>query len=773
MLEVNRTLNNPQVTEAITKGLNPPQREAVECMDGPLLILAGAGSGKTRVLTHRAAHLVATGRATVEQILCVTFTNKAAREMEARIQTLLAQLGLQLSSQRQRMWISTFHSIGARVLREHIELLDYKPFFVIYDSADQMAMVKKVCVALGIDDKVTPAKTFAARINAVKTEGYTPTDIDKKPHLMDEQQLRVFTRYEEEMKQANALDFNDLLIKWYQLWRDYPALLDVYRERFRYVMVDEYQDTNAIQYKLVRLLADGHKNLCVVGDEDQSIYSWRGADIQNILSFEKDFVDARIVKLEQNYRSTQVIVEAASTVIKNNSQRKDKTLFTERERGELILIREENNEYDEARFVVGEIAKLLSSTGASPEEVAVFYRTNAQSRVLEEQLRARSIPYKIVGGMKFFDRMEVKDILGYLKLILNPSDDVAFKRVLNVPARGLGKTTADRLDEIAAGVRLPLIEVTSRALDVREFNAGTTSKLRGFLSIIEGLREEAMRLSLPDLTSLVIERTGYVQKLVAENTPEADARIQNLEELQNAVTQFAEERGEEGHLQAFLEEMALVADADDAGQSEDAQARTITLMTLHISKGLEFPYVFIVGCEEGLFPSGRATDSKDPTDLEEERRLCYVGMTRAEKRLVMTHARARKVWGADQMNPPSRFLREIPNSHATRQSSSGQRPRFMSQEERGFGDTYSPHPLMASGSSADPFPDYEGGDSFDDTGTPSPATLTKGMRVRHPSHGLGQIDKVEGVGPDMRVWVVFADKSMKKFVARYARLERA
>jgi DNA helicase-2/ATP-dependent DNA helicase PcrA len=773
MLEVNRTLNNPQATEAITQGLNPPQREAVECMDGPLLILAGAGSGKTRVLTQRAAHLVATGRATIEQILCVTFTNKAAREMEARIQSLLSQLGLQLSSQRQRMWISTFHSIGARILREHIELLDYKPFFVIYDTSDQMAMVKKVCAALGIDDKVTPAKTFAARINSVKTEGYTPEDIAKRPHLMDEQQLRVFTRYEEEMKQANALDFNDLLIKWYQLWRDYPAILDVYRERFRYVMVDEYQDTNAIQYKLVRLLADGHRNLCVVGDEDQSIYSWRGADIQNILSFEKDFVDARVVKLEQNYRSTQVIVEAASTVIKNNSQRKDKTLFTQRERGELILIREENNEYDEARFVVGEISKLLSSTGASPEEIAIFYRTNAQSRVLEEQLRARSIPYKIVGGMKFFDRMEVKDILGYLKLILNPSDDVAFKRVLNVPARGIGKTTADRLDEIAAGVRLPLIEVTSRALDMREFNAGTTSKLRGFLTLIEALREEAMRLSLPELTSLVIERTGYVQKLVAEDTPEADARIQNLEELQNAVTQFAEERGEEGHLQAFLEEMALVADADDAGQDEDANARTITLMTLHISKGLEFPYVFIVGCEEGLFPSGRATDSKDPTDLEEERRLCYVGMTRAEKRLVMTHARARKVWGADQMNPPSRFLREIPNSHAVRQSSSGQRPRFMEQGQRGFGDSYSAHPLMSSGPAADPFPDYEVGDSFDEPSSAAPTTLTKGMRVRHPNYGVGQIFQVEGSGPDMRVSVVFGDQSIKKFVAKYARLERA
>ena len=405
------------VLTGITRGLNPPQVEAVNTLDGPLLILAGAGSGKTRVLTHRIANLIATGRCAPDQILAVTFTNKAAREMEKRTQSLLQSLGLALGLAPGRMWISTFHSIAARLLREHIELLDYRRTFGIYDTGEQLAMVKKVLSALGIDEKLHPAKNFASRINSVKTEGLTPADVRKRRHLMDDQQLAVFERYEEEMKRANALDFGDLLIKTHELFRDYPAVLDAYRDKFRYIMVDEYQDTNAVQYKIVRLLADGHGNLCVVGDEDQSIYSWRGADIQNILSFEKDFPKAKVVKLEENYRSTQTIIGAATHVIRNNTQRKDKTLFTNNPQGDPIVVREENNEYDEARFVVTEIAKFLRESDASPEDIAIFYRTNAQSRVLEEQFRSRAIPYRLVGGMKFYDRLEVKDILGKLKLI--------------------------------------------------------------------------------------------------------------------------------------------------------------------------------------------------------------------------------------------------------------------------------------------------------------------------------------------------------------------
>lgn len=770
--------------DVITQGLNTPQAEAVRSLDGPLLILAGAGSGKTRVLTHRIAALIATGRATPDQILAVTFTNKAAREMENRTQALLRQYGLGTGESSfhssDRMWISTFHAIGARLLREHIELLDYRSTFGIYDSAEQLAMVKKVAGALGFDEKLYPAKIFAGRINSVKTDGLTPDDVRKRRHLMDDQQLAVFERYEEEMKRANALDFGDLLIKTHQLFTDYPDVLEAYRNKFRYIMVDEYQDTNVIQYKIVRLLADGHQNICVVGDEDQSIYSWRGADIQNILSFEKDFPGAKVVKLEENYRSTQIIINAATHVIRNNTQRKDKTLFTNNPSGDPIIVREEGNEYDEARFVVNEIAKLLRETEASPEEIAVFYRTNAQSRVLEEQFRSRTIPYKIVGGMKFYDRMEVKDILAYLKLILNPSDDISFKRVINVPARGIGKTTIEKIEAISNQNRISMVEAASWAVDHREFNAGTASKVRGFLNLLLALRDEARQISLPDLAIAIVDKTEYAKRLIAEGTPEAEARVENLEELQNAVTKFAEERGEEGHLQAFLEEMALVSDADDEG---GAGERAVTMMTLHISKGLEFPYVFMVGCEENLFPSGRATDSADPTEIEEERRLCYVGMTRAEKRLWMTHARTRKVWGSDQMNPPSRFLRELPKEGIVQQSSVASRPRFL--EKWGSSDSYgsqsgtsSSHPLMGDAMRSpsgrqghSPFPDYENSsDSFDHVD--SGPEYRKGLRVRHPSYGVGQVLQVEGSGPETKVTVVFSDNTVKKFVAKYARLER-
>jgi DNA helicase II / ATP-dependent DNA helicase PcrA len=769
-----------QGLEAITRGLNPPQYDAVMTLDGPLLILAGAGSGKTRVLTHRIANLIATGRATPDQILAVTFTNKAAREMEKRTQSLLQALHLPGGvpaggnnwSMRGRMWISTFHSIGARLLREHIELLDYRPFFGIYDSGEQLAMVKKVCAALGFDEKLHPAKNFCSRINAVKTDGLMPEDVRKHRHLMDDQQLAVFERYEEEMKRANALDFGDLLIKTHQLFTDYPAVLDAYRSQFRYIMVDEYQDTNSVQYKIVRLLADEHQNLCVVGDEDQSIYSWRGADIQNILSFEKDFPKTKVVKLEENYRSTQTIINAATVVIRNNTQRKDKTLFTNNPQGEAIIVREENNEYDEARFVVNEISKLLRESETSPEEIAVFYRTNAQSRVLEEQFRSRAIPYRLVGGMKFYDRMEVKDVLGYLKLVLNPGDDISFKRVINVPARGIGKTTVERVEEISNTSRISMIDAATMAIESREFNSGTTSKLRNFLNLLESLRDEARQVSLPDLALAVVDKTDYAKRLITEGTPESEARLQNLEELQNAITKFAEERGEEGHLQSFLEEMALVSDADDVGNGE--AERCVTMMTLHISKGLEYPIVFIVGCEEGLFPSGRATDSNDPTEIEEERRLCYVGMTRAEKRLFMTYARTRKVWGSDQMNPPSRFLKELPKEGVVMQSAIASRPRFLEKwgdtDVSGFGPQGGRgHPLMDSS----PFPDYEGGsESFDDVPSGS-AGFSKGMRVRHPSYGTGSVLQIEGAGPDMKVTVVFADNTVKKFVAKYARLERA
>jgi len=758
--------------------LNPPQRDAAETLSGPLLILAGAGSGKTRVLTYRTANIIAQGRANSDEILAVTFTNKAAKEMEGRIQDLLRKVEVPVYG---RLWISTFHSICARILREHIHLLDYKPFFGIYDTADQLSMIKKVLTAMGIDEKTYPAKAFAARINAAKIEALTPEDVRlKRSRLMDERSQQVYAKYEEEMKRANSLDFGDLLMKTYLLFCDYPAVLESYQKKFRYIMVDEYQDTNRIQYLIVRKLADAHHNLCVVGDEDQSIYSWRGADIHNILDFEKDFPEAKVVKLEENYRSTQTIINAATQVIRNNTQRKDKMLFTNNTGGDPIIVREENNEYDEARFVINEIQGLLNGGEFSASDVAIFYRTNAQSRVLEEQFRTRNIPYKIVGGMKFYERMEIKDILAYMKLILNPTDDVAFKRVINVPARGIGKTTVDRLEEFSGSRDLPMIEGAALAVDQREFNAGATSKMRGFLLLLENLRNQAMTLSLPELYHAILDATAYVQRLKEEDSPEAEGRIENLEEFDNAIAKFSEERGEEGTLQTFLEEMSLVSDQDNL---EDAdEAKNVTMMTLHISKGLEFPAVFIVGLEENLFPSGRAAEeSEDPTAIEEERRLAYVGMTRAEKKLTLTYARSRKVWGAEHQNPPSRFLKELPKEGVIMQSSAG-RPSFADRMRARAGSSSGGggYPSSAFGDDfavgskrGSPMPSYEdfADESFDDA-DPSSGDLRKGMRVRHPTYGVGAILTTEGAGQDLKVSVVFGDNTVKKFVAKYARLER-
>ena len=761
--------------QELLRGLNPPQRQAVEALEGPLLILAGAGSGKTRVLTFRMANLIAQGLAAPDEILAVTFTNKAAKEMESRINSLLRQIGCRTEG---RLWISTFHSICARLLREHIHLLDYQSFFGIYDSGDQLSMIKRVAVALNLDEKTHPAKTFQARINAAKTEALLPADVRKRGHWMDERSLAVYERYEQEMKRANSLDFGDLLLKTYELLQSYPAVLESLQAKFRYLMVDEYQDTNRIQYLLVQKLASAHGNLCVVGDEDQSIYSWRGADISNILSFEKDFPDCTVIKLEENYRSSQTIVDAATHVIKNNSQRKDKTLFTQNEPGDKIRVREENNEYDEARFVASQIERMASDGEYAHKDVAIFYRTNAQSRVFEEQLRTRNIPYRLVGGVKFYERAEIKDILGYMKLCLNPGDDVAFKRIVNVPARGIGKTTVDRLEELSIAAAQSLIVTTSTAVDQREFNAGATSKLRGFLTLIQGLREGARTLTLPEFYHSILDVTQYVQRLKAEGTPEADARIQNLEEFDNAISKFSEERGDEATLQTFLEEMSLVSDADQMKDSDDA----VTMMTLHISKGLEYPVVYVVGLEEGLFPSGRSTESSaDPTGLEEERRLMYVGMTRARKKLTLTYARMRKVWGSEQMNPPSRFLKEIPPEHVEF-STSVSRPRFASAYggasaggagTSGGGESWRGGYARAAQARSGT-PNYEdfADESFDSDDDAPGAELQRGMRVRHPTYGVGSIYQLEGAGADLKVSVLFSDKTIKKFVVKYARLER-
>ncbi len=752
--------------EIITKDLNPAQKEAVTTPQGPLLILAGAGSGKTRVLTHRMANIIASGLAAPEEILCVTFTNKAAREMESRIYHLLSQMGAPIRAQ---LWISTFHSFCVRVLKRHITLLDYRPHFSIFDPSDQLSQIKKVMAALNVNDKIHPAKNFQYRISNAKMLGLTPEKVRQATgtSLMDPKSLEVYTRYEEEMKKNNALDFDDLLLKMYELLQMYPAVLEELQNHFRFIMVDEYQDTNHIQYLLVKTLAEKHRNLCVVGDEDQSIYSWRGADIRNILDFEKDFPEAKVVKLEENYRSTKTIVTAATHLIKNNSQRKDKTLFTSNPDGDMIQVVEEKNEYDEARFVVKTIQSRINEAEGDYHDYAIFYRTNAQSRVLEEQLRTHSIPYKIVGGMRFFERMEIKDLLSYMKLSLNPADDVALKRIINVPTRGIGKTTVEQLEDFATANKLTLLEAIPQVVNKKIFHAGTTSKLRRFYDLIVQIQEDALHFPLSEFYPLVLERTGYVEALKKEDTVESAARLENLEELENAIAQFEQERGEEASLQSFLEEMALVSDQDALKE----QMNSVTLMTLHISKGLEYPYVFIVGLEENLFPSRVDPTNLNSDDLEEERRLAYVGMTRARQKLWLTYARNRRVWGQEQMNPPSRFLKEIPQDLVQFKSTAPRMPSFANRSAYG---TAPQHGSTGYGSKPkyrdefdQRFPEYaeESSNGFS-------SEFNKGQRVKHPTFGMGTVFSVEGSGDQTKVSVLFSDQTIKKFVVKYARLER-
>ncbi len=743
------------MTDFIENSLNPVQVQAATTTEGPVLILAGAGSGKTRVLTYRMAHMITQGLASPHEILAVTFTNKAAREMKDRVIQLLSSFDIPLFND---LWISTFHSICVKILRSHIEYIGYNPQFTIYDDSDQLATIKKILRFMNINDKIYPAKSFKSKINQAKMLGLTPEEVSQNfSSLMDEQSLLVYSTYEQEMKKSNALDFNDLLLKTYQLFVSSPQVLKHYQDQFKYIMVDEYQDTNKIQYLIVKMLSQQHKNLCVVGDEDQSIYSWRGADISNILNFEKDFLKAQTFKLEQNYRSTKNIVSAASAIIQNNTQRKDKVLFSENNDGSLITVKEEMDEYEEAKYAIKEIENLHDQKGYNYKDCAIFYRTNAQSRVLEEQLRTKSIPYKLVGGMRFYDRLEIKDIISYLKVVLNPKDDNAIKRIINTPARGIGKTTVTKLEDLTQRENISLLEACMRATENKVVNSGTGKKLVNFYNLIQGVISESHVLTLSDLYKSILDKTQYVVKLKLENTSEAQNRIDNLEELNNALVQFENERGEDATLQNYLEEMSLVSDLDKVDQFADA----VTLMTLHISKGLEFPNVFIVGLEEGLFPSFQSLDAADPEKMEEERRLAYVGMTRAEENLYLTYAKRRKIWGQEKQFLPSPFIKEIPDQYIDFKASF-RRPSFF--------DKYASSKRSYSNDSIefDAVPSYDEEQVYDPDADDG---FRKGMRVKHPTFGVGAIFKVEGSGDTQKVSVMFNDKNTRKFVVKYARLE--
>ena len=633
--------------------LNPPQKEAVAHTEGPVLILAGAGSGKTRVLTHRIAYLIEEMGVNPWNILAITFTNKAAQEMRERVDKLV---GFGSES----IWVSTFHSTCVRILRRHIDNIGYATNFTIYDADDQKSVIKDVCRKLNIDTKIYKERSLLAQISHAKDELLTPDDMEMKAagDFNMKKVASVYREYQNALRKNNALDFDDLIVKTVELFEKCGAVLEYYQERFKYIMVDEYQDTNTAQFKFVSLLAQKYENLCVVGDDDQSIYKFRGANIGNILGFERVFPDAKVIRLEQNYRSTKNILCAANMVIANNTERKAKTLWTENEEGPKVHFRQFFNAYEEAEYVAGEISRGKREGLYNYRDCAILYRTNAQSRIFEEKFISANIPYKLVGGVNFYARKEIKDLLCYLKTVDNARDDLAVQRIINVPKRGIGATTMGRVQDYADNMGISLYEALRVAEEVPSIGR-SVAKIDSFVTFIQTLKSKADVLSVEDLLQEIIDGTGYVEALEAEDTEEARARIENIDELISKTVAYQEAMEEQdlpATLSGFLEEVALVADIDTVDPDQDY----VLLMTLHSAKGLEFPEVFMVGMEDGIFPSHMTISYGDDGELEEERRLCYVGITRAMKELTLTCAQQRMIRGETQYNKVSRFVREIP-----------------------------------------------------------------------------------------------------------------
>ena len=740
--------------------LNPPQKEAVLHGEGPLLVLAGAGSGKTRVIVHRIAHLVQERAVPPWQILAVTFTNKAAGEMRERVTHILGAGELPL--------ISTFHSSCARILRHDIRHLGYDSNFAIYDDKDCERLLKECAAELNLDEKKYPPKALGSAIDEFKNSGLTPDRVPAgSPY--EATLARVYALYQQRLKRCNAVDFGDLLLLTVRLFEEHPEVLVKYQERYRWILVDEYQDTNPVQYRLVQLLAGARQNLCVVGDDDQSIYGWRGADIRNILEFEKDFPGVKVVKLEQNYRSTKTILDGAWNVVEKNRGRKPKRLWTDNPDGERIVYRTLQNEWEEARLVCREAERHLAQ-GGDLSEVAVFYRTNAQSRVVEDAMVAAGIPYHMVGGVRFYARLEVKDILAYLKVLDNPSDDVALKRIINTPPRGIGHATVQRISSFAAEKGIPFYDAMLEAADGSLLAAGARGKVASFAAELEKYRELADALPLAELAAAVIQDSGYLAKLKAVGSDEAQERIENLQELVTAMQAFDSGQGEKG-LADFLEQVALVSDLEQEGEGKKS---SVTLMTLHSAKGLEFPLVFMVGMEERLFPHLRSLE--DPVQMEEERRLCYVGMTRAKKRLFLLNVRRRHIFGQEQMNPPARFIRDIPGELLDAGDPFQQYAAGSASHQTGgyapgpaAGVPLSPHNL-ASLFEEEIEPDF--GNEVRMVPEEHEDGVYLGMRVRHGQFGSGIIRKIEGEGDNQKVIISFASVGFKKLLVRFAGLER-
>ena len=757
--------------------LNEPQREAVYHTDGPLLILAGAGSGKTRVLTHRIAYLIEERNVNPWNILAITFTNKAAGEMRERVDSLV---GFGSES----IWVSTFHSMCVRILRRFIDRLGYDNRFTIYDTDDQKTLMKEVCKKVAIDTKVFKERSLMSAISSAKNELILPDEFELNAggDFAKLKIAKVYREYEAQLKANNALDFDDLLVKTVQLLQTQPDVLENYQERFRYIMVDEYQDTNTVQFQLVRLLAGKYRNLCVVGDDDQSIYKFRGANIRNILDFEHEFSDACVIKLEQNYRSTGNILNVANRVIANNKGRKEKTLWTANGEGELVHLRQFDTGYDEADFIAEDIKKEVRA-GASYNDHAVLYRTNAQSRLLEEKFVAMNVPYKIVGGVNFYARREIKDLLAYLKTIDNGMDDIAVRRIINVPKRGIGLTTINRIQESAAERGLGFYE-TLMAPELIPGIGRSAAKLDSFAALIEYFKGLTGQMSITDLLREVIEKTGYMESLDSEDKEDAQARKENIDELINkaaAYEEAAEDRDEPATLSAFLEEVALVADIDSLDEEQDY----VVLMTLHSAKGLEFPHVYLAGMEDGLFPSYMTITSDDRDDLEEERRLCYVGITRAEQELTLTCARRRMVRGETQYNKISRFIKEIPaellDTGSRRIEPETEVPvqqnTYAHAREafraRAFGAAYSngagKSSGVSSGKSSQGLASLQKGSQLA-AGSGGSPDYAEGDRVRHVKFGEGTVLEIRSGGRDYEVTVDFDSAGVRKMFAKFAKL---
>jgi DNA helicase-2/ATP-dependent DNA helicase PcrA len=731
------------------KLLNPQQLEAVEATEGPVLILAGAGSGKTRVITYRIVHLIENRGVRPEQVLAVTFTNKAADQMKFRVRNLLrgARSGDPL--------ISTFHSFCVRLLRREIEALNYSRDFTIYDEADQLQVVKGASKDLKVDERLITPKTMLGRISHAKNHGKTPQSlIEESWEPSWEYTAKVFNEYEKRLKKSNALDFDDLLIKAVEVFDKFPPVAEKYSTRFPYVMVDEYQDTNRMQYRLVRHLTRLHDNICVVGDEDQSIYSWRGADIQNILSFEKDYTKVRIIKLEQNYRSTKTILAAASAVVAKNEMRKGKTLWTQNPSGDLITYMEAADAEAEAMYVA---ERILFHQKADPSaRIVVLYRTNFLSRVLEEKLRRYNLKYRIVGGFSFYERAEIKDMMSYLTVSLNPHDSVNLLRVINVPPRGIGKTTTDTLEELAVERGTSVWGAIEIAIQEARLPMRTIRALEGFFKMVgEFVQAVVEELSNSALLEKIIHSTKYVEMLQEEGSEESESRIENIRELLTAAEE-SNERGEK--LRDFLDHAALVSDQDAYDERTP-----ISLMTLHTAKGLEFPVVLIMGLEEGLFPHSRSI--ADAPQLEEERRLFYVGMTRAENKLYLTSTRFRRYFGNmdQQISEPSRFLAEIPEELVEEVGDRRRKPS-MKYEGTSYNTVDAVMKVLGGGEKSAP--------GFKPPAPKKPpGTWTLGTRVKHAKYGYGTILRTEGAGDDLKLTVSFISYGLKKMIAKYAELE--